>query len=332
MWRGQQKYCTGCAAAILLGFVALCLYLDPPTRAALNSLGADECASYERQARSDKELSNGKILSSTGDGAESKENATEITQDGLKHLMDCRLAKYTRHLANFTAILASATFFLIVVGLYQARLAAGAAREARDAIKATQAIALAAEEANKINRDTLIASQRAWISVEAIPDGLFTSRATDADISLTFFLRNIGHTPARYVGVHAKVILESSGIDYVSEQKRLLQEIRRDKANTLSGVTIFHNDVKSTPRSVEISAQTIRRANQEDLLPIIVGFVEYKSVDLEKFKETSFIYSLRMTLEDSPNTPRHIPVDAGRIPGKRLLLRPLPLEGGLLAT
>jgi hypothetical protein len=49
VWTAQQRYCTACAAAVLLGFVLLAIYIDPAGLARLNPFGGENCSSYEQQ-------------------------------------------------------------------------------------------------------------------------------------------------------------------------------------------------------------------------------------------------------------------------------------------
>jgi hypothetical protein len=123
-----QRYCTACSALILLGFVAACLYLDPVSRAALNPFSEDECVRYEQQSRQ-----------------HDQGNPELFQTSGLADYYACRLAAYTRHLAVFTELLATATVTLGVIGVWQGRIlsrsvsvADRAANEARDAILLSQ--------------------------------------------------------------------------------------------------------------------------------------------------------------------------------------------------
>ena len=92
----------------------------------------------------------------------------------------CQLSIYTAQLASFTHWLFIATIGLALVGLWQGiniersvDIANRTADEARDAITATQAQAVAAkatadasQEANRINREVLIASNCPWIALD----------------------------------------------------------------------------------------------------------------------------------------------------------------------
>jgi hypothetical protein len=208
MWSRQQQYCAACAAIVLLGFLALCLYLDPSTRAVLNPFGKDECSQYEQQqSQTYQGRSEQKPLPNPSGETNMKADTTKEPRDNVNHqavqadYYACRLAVYTRQLALFTALLAGATTILIAVGVYQAShlkksvdVAASAAEEAKDAIKAIKSSAVAAEEANKINRELLITSQRPWVSIEPAPE-ITTSLVFDeigATVTIKFTVKNVG--------------------------------------------------------------------------------------------------------------------------------------------
>jgi hypothetical protein len=86
----QERYCTLCAAAVILAFVVLAFYLDPTGLRQLNPFGGEDCAAAHPQAES-----------SQGD------------------YYACELARYTYHLAWSTAALVIATTLLFGIGIYQ---------------------------------------------------------------------------------------------------------------------------------------------------------------------------------------------------------------------
>jgi len=136
----------------------------------------------------------------------------------------CQLAVYTANLAAFTKWLVIATIGLGIVGVWQGaniqrsvQVANRAADEAGDAIRAIQAGATAArtsarasQEANRINRDLLIATQRPWISVDLAPIGDLTYRDDGAYLQITCIMKNLGNTPAIYAWPRVCGVMQGS--------------------------------------------------------------------------------------------------------------------------
>jgi hypothetical protein len=122
---------------------------------------------------------------------------------------------YTAQLASFTHWLFVATIGLAVVGIWQGvniersvNVANRAADEARDAIIAAQAAATAAnahvraaQEANRINREALISTNRPWIRIDMdVVKGepvIITSEHIEAAVQIK--VTNIGRSPATEV-------------------------------------------------------------------------------------------------------------------------------------
>jgi hypothetical protein len=86
VWKRQQVYCTFRAAAVLSGFVALALYLDPQSATRLNPFAGEQCIRSESTAAD---------------------------------YYACRLVNYTHQLSGFTLFLFGATVLLGGIGWYQ---------------------------------------------------------------------------------------------------------------------------------------------------------------------------------------------------------------------
>jgi hypothetical protein len=124
MWTRQQQYCTACALLVLLGFVALGLYLDLPPSARLNLLQADSCAEYQQHSTAKQQNpDSGSIVEGRNpngtDVSRSGNNDAQPQNNNQSDLYACRLANYTRGLEVFTAFLFLATFVLGCIGVWQ---------------------------------------------------------------------------------------------------------------------------------------------------------------------------------------------------------------------
>jgi hypothetical protein len=147
-------------------------------------------------------------------------------------------------MVRFTAILGFIGFLQLLAFGWQGwqlrrgvTVAGQAANEARDAIKATQASAdaanthaRAAEEANRINRELLIATNRPWVVVQAtIPEGapvVVTADQIGARIRVR--AKNIGRSPA--ADIHCSVELYP---DVVAANQKLESITLADIARSL---------------------------------------------------------------------------------------------------
>jgi hypothetical protein len=206
---------------------------------------------------------------------------------------NCQLAIYTKDLAYFTKWLVYATTGLIVIGLLQGfflqrsvRVAERAATEAKDAIVAAQAgadaantHARAAEEANKINRGLLIATQRHWVSVKLLINGSLTYNEAGANFPLRFTLKNIGHTPAIRAWPHARPVLIGEALDLGQRQRAFFEEVKGPKYHAVLGRTIFPNDEIHIDLTLTMSNEAIAAAQESKFFKdsfeyFIVGFAD----------------------------------------------------------
>jgi hypothetical protein len=180
VWSRQQQYCTACAAAVILAFVVLGLYLDPSGLARLNPFRGEECAPYEQQhplrdEKNAEDIRAGMNSRKPSDTSKTQEKTTSNPnqESDASGYYACRLAVYTRQLATFTLILAGATIVLIVIGIYQGVQLGRHARVAEQAL-------------TELERPFLfLRARNARISLPAIVDD-----------SVRYRLVNHGRTPA----------------------------------------------------------------------------------------------------------------------------------------
>jgi hypothetical protein len=227
----------------------------------------------------------------------------------------------------------------IVAGYFlqrSVRVAAEAANEARDAITAAQASAdaanahaQAAEEANRINREVLIASQRAWVRVVDAKIGSQPLRfdGNGASASIAFTIENIGNAPALNISVHPSlVVLKSGGPFPFQVQKEKCEAIRR---SGFGGFTLFPNEthpnvvgLKEFAFSVNASKRDVDEGRSASpggkyIGMHIVGCIDYTfPSDSIAHHQTGFIYELRK-ISLSPISP-----DEGVIDPINLRLQP----------
>ena len=127
----DQRFCTACAFAAIAAFLIFAFVLDPTWPDFLNPFGSLDCgeAAYQN-AGSQKQSTQSAVAPLDGGKSEIKKDASEqCTTEGcaksnstLNDRYACQLAIYTRKLAWFTLLLASATIMLGGIGVWQGRL------------------------------------------------------------------------------------------------------------------------------------------------------------------------------------------------------------------
>jgi hypothetical protein len=200
MWTTQQRYCTACAAAVLLGFVLLAFYIYPTSLTHLNPFGGENCTSYEQQRALSKQQQSNEALSVSKGGETGAErdtrNAGAAAPDqpsGQGDYYACRLAVYTRQLALFTGALAIATVILIGTGIYQGvhlGRAANAAKASADALPTLERAYVFIEIDPDFSRSIKSILDDHELKDEGLKDGVYTG----ATIKYQFV--NHGKTPA----------------------------------------------------------------------------------------------------------------------------------------
>jgi hypothetical protein len=294
VWTAQQRYCTACAAAVLLGFVLLALYVDPTGLARLNPFSGEKCAPYEQQRTlSEQQQSHERLPSSESrktstEHDTSKAGATAPEQQSSQaDYYACRLAVYTRQLALFTAALVVATVILIGTGIYQGVHLGRAADAAKTGIN--------------IAREEFEADQRPWISVKITPDEdliILDDAKVLTGVELTF--KNHGRTPAMGILFDVKMI-DCDRNEIVPEQDKMsarLQAIpERGRGN---GFALFPGETLGVGRqlimtlddSSPLSDEPDLRASLKSFVNgFVVGCVDYVS-HIQGHGQTRFSYIL----------------------------------------
>jgi len=112
------------------------------------------------------------------------------------------VAYFTAWLVGFTAVLGLSTIGLWIAGERQlAHLKEASERQSKD-IKSTIATA---QEANRLNRDAFITTQRPWIAADVEPLGIEYD-VNGLNVNARFILTNSGNSPAIHVNIHPRVV------------------------------------------------------------------------------------------------------------------------------
>ncbi len=211
---------------------------------------------------------------------------------------DEKIAFYTEVLAVFTGILALVSTVQIAFLI-----------KADETAKVT---AQAAKDAADIARNTLIASQRAWVKVKVTPAAPLVFDHAGACVSISFEITNIGNSPATNITSHAWITCK----DAWRKQKLESDEVRSQPLGI--GFTLFPTE--TFPRSIGVShwitgaridkeefAEAVLKddSRREYVQLYVVGFVDYTfSTDPATHHQTGFNFAVmknpfgRIMLED----------------------------------
>jgi hypothetical protein len=249
----DQRYCTACAVAALLGFLAFALYINPTGLSRLNPFSTQECEPNKYAERFDAQNATHEPLSigkgrEGGTPSKSTQSRPASPQQETNQNTDiyaCRLAIYTHQLAVFTALLAFATIILIAIGVGQAHALIRTARAAEQALTEVERPWLFLQEIKII-----------WRGQHPPPTGLYNEWIA------TLVFRNIGRMPAVVEDLVFKI----------EPKTRLPPKPNYNGANHLS-------IRRAIPTDVEAEAQGVGPAPGPDPTPLVFyGVLTYREL------------------------------------------------------
>ncbi|MGY2049489.1 hypothetical protein ACW9J6_15050 [Methylobacterium sp. JK268] len=217
------------------------------------------------------------------------------------------------------------------------KIASDQSRDTREAISAAKAGAAAAERSTKIATDTLVASNRGWIKVEAAISGQpLTFGPTGAALEVSLSAINVGNAPALNVGQSVWLLAQRSGHgkDPLSEHERRLSQIGAPN----SGFTMFPGEafpsVTQVPKiGINIGLpkseldEALSLSPNKSVILFVGGCFFYTSASAsDRSHRTAFLYELMTVNGDS------IKPDNGAVPSHRLTLRMTTFGQGNNAT
>lgn len=171
--------------------------------------------------------------------------------------------------------------------------------------------------------DSFETAQRPWVAVDmAIVSDLTYSASGDANITIKFTTRNVGHSPAIDVAVDA-MLFEGSPDGARDEREKLYASSRRRPSHFI-GYTLFPGGVDSQnislsfPRA-KIEATFKSSSRRHIFAPSLIGCVDYKStVARRDHHQTAFFANLLIPRQ--PGGFSVIDADAGTVPSTSLRL------------
>jgi hypothetical protein len=244
------------------------------------------------------------------------------------------LTKYTELLAWFTLGLVGVGIGQAVMFFVQLRYMRRGMRDAEQAACAALKSAQAAETQARIAERALVASERAWVSVDVrINSDLTFDSQGSARIGFSFTLNNVGRSPATRVQVHSKMFITTptQGVapptDEVEEYTRFRSErIAPESQQDFLSYVVFPGD---HPREISV-IQTINHQQIEDakeawrqmapgvdfkyIAVSVIGCVTYRTTLDNVVHHTGFLMWLRRRRTDISSgmlnlEERAVPVD-----------------------
>jgi len=237
--------------------------------------------------------------SNTASKPHAEEDDAEGDEEGrwydtfLEHTPDWFVALFTLLLTFVTWRLVVSTNKLWAAGERQMELiAANSAQQSRD-MKASIA---AAEEANRVSRESVTATRRAWLSVEdvkLVPPTQFMEDGFTFKASAT--IKNLGQTPALAVWVDFQTLYLENGETYVTAKDRIMTKARQ---HPFGGHTIFPQDTLiqtelfADAKETIIKSISIRPDGQRNFGLMLFVTVSYKIVGDEGRHITHHVHDL----------------------------------------
>lgn len=199
------------------------------------------------------------------------------------------------------------------------------------AIAAFELSAKAASEANALSRQSVVATQRPWLTVDASIASALQVKPECCEITIRFEVNNVGRSPALRVAVRAYMFPEDVGHDVKYEQRTIADAARQGRYSMRTpspmGRVLFPGQQYSTNERFIIPKAAIDAAlstgRPDWISPYLVGVVDYK-FDSDAHHQTWYAYWLGTTNPTNPQTPGVIRTTPAVIPISDLELRRLP--------
>jgi hypothetical protein len=243
----------------------------------------------------------------TTDNPRSNDNWTKFLPN---RWTDWLLVLFTGLLALFTYFLWDSTSKLWKSSEQQISIA-------RDAANAAQKSATVAEQ-------TLISTQRPWITVNMqITKGLvFDERG--ATIEITFIEKNVGKSPAVGIDFRPKIICLYKEGDWIIEQKKILDTLITEES--IKGYTLFPGDHTVMHSAFTLSWDDIKKyaLDGKIITPFLFGIVYYRFTYDSSIHKTAFVNLIGKVNDRDVNAIQAISIDEGNIPIEKLILVNIP--------
>lgn len=217
---------------------------------------------------------------------------------------------------------------LSAIGTIVAALSAWAARKAANA----------AEHSVRVSRDAYVASERAWVSVEAMLGSDLVERPHGIEFGINFTVKNHGNSPAVNVHVFYEVVTLKITADQFDGVRKKIEDVAiQAKAGANMGVHLFPGAEKVIPWINAVTFEEIDKAKQSHKPPAgklpsvyVVGSVFYQFPFDDTIHQTGFNYYVTCTSDPSFPKGSDIPEFSGVFPKDHVRLEPMPYYKGTI--
>lgn len=151
----------------------------------------------------------------------------------------------------------------------------------------------------QLSRQTLIASQRPWVSIEIRLTGPLNFNNNGAQVDIGVTLKNHGHSPA--LNVRDFVIFDP---DPAGRKGPSFCELQRTRSATNFAQVIFPDDKISEIQTARAESEEIKRVTQtrQSISPLITACVNY----ISQFDDVRHQTKLTANLLRTPSGPKQV--------------------------
>lgn len=217
---------------------------------------------------------------------------------------------------------------LSAIGTVVAAFSAWAARKAANA----------AEHSVRVSRDAYVASERAWVSVDAVLGSNLVERPHGIEFGINFNVKNHGSSPAVNVHVFYEVVtLKIASDQFDGVRKKIEAMAIQAQAGTNMGVHLFPGAEKVISWISALSFEEIDKAKQSHKPPAgklpsfyVVGSVFYQFPFDDTIHQTGFNYYVTCTSDPRYPKGSDIPEFQGIFLKDHVRLEPVPYYKGTI--
>jgi hypothetical protein len=196
-------------------------------------------------------------------------------------------------IATIVIAIFTSTLWFATTGLY--KMALKQSKDMKASLNISQQAVAAAIQANKLNREIFIASERPWIPINVNIAGPLSYDTNGLTIHLRFHFKNIGKSPAKNVWANFRFVIPELGTNFnpVSIQNELIQDAKRHPSTL--GHTVFPGEEIMLTISTAANNDDLKKATEKfaAIFPYLIGTISYNFVFEEEQHQTAFIYEVR---------------------------------------
>jgi hypothetical protein len=231
-------------------------------------------------------------------------------------------------------------WWLVLIGIFGAGFLIWQIILLQKTVADTKKSADAAKDQAIISQKAFSAENRPWVKEKVTVDGPLeynNKYIKGMSVIVQFNLTNVGKSPALNAVVHAEIIArvndgsadDRHGRNPITRQREIC-DLARQRSGYPTEVIIFPEDtisVRPVANVLVVDNQELEKVIQakitqesRTILFTIVGCVDYRSNFEDEHHQTRFMYDLRKSDSQHPETTVAISIDDGDIPANNLRL------------